>query len=159
MSERIEARGEVLWYTRRQGQVRGPFVLEELQRHMLLGRLREEDELSSDQRCWRPLRLRPELLPAVMRTAAGPLGRQRLLAARARVDERSGRERRLPARRMVVAGGVERRGRDRRRPESPALVRYRRLYRLLQAPTGQRLWRPLLLAVLTLGALGWLLPG
>lgn len=156
------ARGQYrLWYTRRDGVVRGPFPLPVIQDHVLLGRLRETDELSEDRLSWRPLAQFPELIPEVMRRVVTEEDRQRLKQARLRADER------LRERRRGGAGpGAERRGHDRRGPEPEALLRHRAhwngLAARLQAARQHRLARPALLLILAglamAGLLYWTRP-
>ena len=60
-----------LWYVRRNRQVKGPFPSAQVSRFVLLGRIRETDELSSDQKVWVPLPGLPELIPQAVRDGAG----------------------------------------------------------------------------------------
>ncbi|WP_096366056.1 hypothetical protein [Thiohalobacter thiocyanaticus] len=85
----MTASTEQFWFTRRAGQVRGPYQGGEISRYILLGRLREADEISPDRHHWRQLGDHPELIPEVMRDADSEAGRRRLAAARAEADERS----------------------------------------------------------------------
>jgi len=82
-----------LWYVRKDGQTLGPSPAEQITREILLGRIRENDALSTDRAHWHPLRNLPQLIPEVMRHADTEEGRQKLLLARLRVDDR-GHERR-----------------------------------------------------------------
>ncbi len=103
-----------LWYVRKDGQTRGPSAAEQIAREILLGRIRENDDLSTDCEHWRPLRTLPQLVPEVMRLAENEDGHQRLLLARLRVDDRS-HERRGSG--YAPVGSDRRRG-DRRNVES-----------------------------------------
>jgi len=103
-----------LWYIRKEGQTRGPSPAEQIAREILLGRIRENDDLSTDCVHWRPLRALPQLVPEVMRINDTVEGRQRLLLARLRVDDR-GHERRGPG---YAPAGSDRRHGDRRTVES-----------------------------------------
>jgi len=103
-----------LWYVRKDGQTRGPSPAEKIARDILLGRIRENDDLSADGEHWRPLRALPQLVPEVMRRTDTEEGRQRLLLARLRVDDR-GHERRGSGYAPV---GSDRRSGDRRNVES-----------------------------------------
>ncbi len=47
---------------------RGPSPAEQISREILLGRIRQNDELSTDGENWRPLRTLPQLVPEVMQT-------------------------------------------------------------------------------------------
>ncbi|MEJ2643513.1 MAG: pentapeptide repeat-containing protein [Gammaproteobacteria bacterium] len=114
---------KALWYARRDGDVRGPYPAGQIGRYILLGRIRETDEVSQDAVQWAPVSAHPELLPPEMLDADSEQGRQRLLLARLREDERSGLDRREgPA----AGERRERRRLDRRAPEADTLVRRRR---------------------------------
>lgn len=106
--------GKSQWYVRKGGQTRGPLPAGQIEREILLGRIRANDDLSTDRERWRPLRVLPQLVPEVMRHADTEEGRQRLLLARLRLDERL-RDRRGPGQAPV---GVNRRHGDRRNVES-----------------------------------------
>lgn len=114
---------KALWYTRREGDVRGPYPAGQIGRYILLGRIRDTDEVSQDAVRWEPLGAHPELLPPEMLDADSEEGRQRLLLARIREDERSGRDRRGGA---GGRDGHDRRRLDRRAPEPEPVVRHRR---------------------------------
>lgn len=103
-----------LWYVRKDGQTHGPSPAEQISREILLGRIRQDDDLSTDGENWRPLRTLPQLVPEVMRRTDTEEGRQRLLLARLRVDDRS-HERRGSG---YAPGGSDRRHGDRRNVES-----------------------------------------
>jgi len=53
---------EHLWCTRRDGHVRGPFPQAQISQNILLGRIREDDELSFDRETWTPVRDLPHLI-------------------------------------------------------------------------------------------------
>lgn len=120
------------WYTRRAGQIRGPYPQERISHYILLGRIHEADELSRDGECWQSLQAWPDLIPEVMRSVRTEADRQRLEAARRQVDERSGRDRRT---RRLNPPQIERRGRDRRRGQS-AVSTASRGRRLLPVAAG-----------------------
>jgi hypothetical protein len=110
------------WYTRREGVVRGPFSAEMITRHILLGRIRLDDELSEDAEIWSPAILFIELLPQEVMNLADWDDYQLLAEARARADERSG-ERRCKACTNPVPCMSERRNKpDRRRDDGNLLV-------------------------------------
>ena len=89
-----------LWYTRRGNEVRGPFPAPQISRFILLGRIRETDELSSNQHDWQKVSDVPVLMPEELKANQDdPAARERLLIARMREDERSAHNRR----REVVA--------------------------------------------------------
>jgi hypothetical protein len=142
-----------LWYTRRAGVVRGPYPEKQLSRHILLGRIRESDELrSGEEGDWQPVCECPELIPEVMKLPPTEENRQKLLIARMREDERRPGDRRSEG--DGPAQVQERRSRaERRRAEAPELLRYRELkYRVSHATPGSAaLYRyPLTVAVLVL---------
>jgi hypothetical protein len=103
-----------LWYVRRAGTVRGPYPPGQVSREILLGRVRDGDELSQDRRHWKPLAELPQLHPPVLRHGETPEGRQHLLLARLREDERL-RDRRGAG---FAPQGANRRHGDRRNVES-----------------------------------------
>lgn len=103
-----------LWYVRKDGQASGPSPAEQISREILLGRIRQNDELSTDGENWRPLRTLPQLVPEVMQRTDTEEARQRLLLARLRVDDRR-YERRGSGYAPV---GSDRRHGDRRNVES-----------------------------------------
>ncbi len=78
----------IAWYTRREGIVRGPFAPAHITRHILLGRIRLDDELSHDRVTWRLTRSIASLLPDEMVNLHGWEDYQRLVEARMREDER-----------------------------------------------------------------------
>lgn len=120
---------EHLWYTRRAGHVRGPFPQRQISHCILLGRIRDGDELSTDQETWLPLEQLPQLIPEVMKNVVTEEDRQRLQAARRRADERRGGDRRLGSERMQGDTGERRRASDRRDEEDADMLRHRELRR------------------------------
>jgi hypothetical protein len=122
-----------LWFTRRDGKVRGPFPENVVQQHILLGRVRPQDELSRDREVWVPLRQLPELVPEVMRHVETEEDKQRLLQAMMRADERRGERRNRAAR-----PGEDRRAGDRRQPEPDPIVRHRGVWPRLFAESAER---------------------
>lgn len=115
-----------LWYIRRNGDIQGPFPAEFIRRFALLGRVRRDDELSTDRASWRPLVALPELGAAeLLRERTDPdRDAQRLASLRRWEDERGGDDRRGGA---SEDGTGRRHGGDRRRSESAErVVRKRR---------------------------------
>lgn len=102
-----------LWYTRKSEQIQGPFPLGLIQRWILLGRLTDDDEVSSDKKEWQRVQQHPELIPEVMRNCDSPEAQERLNAARRREDERTTDRRQS----RESVGACDRRGRDRRKAE------------------------------------------
>lgn len=87
--------GKGLWYLRKGGRIRGPFPAGQIAREILLGRIRANDELGVDREHWRPLSALPQLVPEAMLHTETEEGRQHLLLARLREDERQ-HDRRVP---------------------------------------------------------------
>lgn len=110
-----------LWYVRKDGRIRGPFPAGQIAREILLGRIRDNDELSTDREHWRLLSALPQLVPEVMQRTDTAEGRQHLLLARLREDERM-HDRRGPV--HAPADSSQRHG-DRRTVESFDVVAHR----------------------------------
>jgi len=111
-----------LWYVRKNGRIRGPFPAGQIAREVLLGRILENDELSTDREHWHLLSALPQLIPDVMQNADTEGGQQHLLLARLREDERM-HDRREPG--HVPADTNLRHG-DRRTVESFDVVAHRK---------------------------------
>jgi uncharacterized protein YjbI with pentapeptide repeats len=126
-----------LWYTRRGNEVRGPFPAPQISRFILLGRIKESDELSSNQHDWQKVSDVPVLMPEELKSDLDdPANRERLLIARMREDERSSRQRRSEgnsdsdSESNSESPAVERRQRDdndRRKNEDEQLIRHREI--------------------------------
>ncbi len=117
----------ILWYTRRDGVVRGPYPEKQIGRYVLLGRIRESDEVRPEEGDWATLQEHPDLIPEVMKLPPTDENLQKLLMARLREDERRPRDRRDDED-GVSAAVVERRtGVERRRPETSDMLRHREL--------------------------------
>jgi hypothetical protein len=113
--------GKGLWYVRKGGRIRGPFPAGQIAREILLGRIRENDELSADKEHWQHFSALPQLVPEVMRHPDTKEGRQHQLLARLREDERL-HDRRGPG--HAPADNNQRHG-DRRTVESFDVVAHR----------------------------------
>jgi hypothetical protein len=138
MAMGTEKSRRVLWFTRREGVVRGPYPRKQLSRYVLLGRIRESDEVKPDDGEWRELSAYPDLVPEVMKLPLTAENRQKLLMARLREDERQpgDRRERKPHSKQVMH--EHRSGRERRRPEAAAVLRHRALrYQVLHARRGE----------------------
>ncbi|MEK7323204.1 MAG: pentapeptide repeat-containing protein [Pseudomonadota bacterium] len=113
-----------VWYIRRNGEVKGPFPSGLVTRHILLGRVRDDDEISPDGRTWSRVSDHPELVPSVVKENPGdPVSQERLVTARRWADERNGERRGDNA----APGAEKRRRTDRRTPETPEEVGHRLL--------------------------------
>lgn len=157
MGERQETHSH-LWYTRKNGEVKGPFPLKMVRRFVLLGRLALKDEASPDTERWQPIAELPVLIPPEVLEADTEEGRQRLMMARIREDERA-RDRRTGE--PVAPAETDRRtGHERREPEPDPLVDHRVLRHRLAARDRERESRlaPSLVLISLLAALagGWL---
>ncbi len=116
----------VLWYTRRGSVVRGPYPDRQISRYILLGRIRDPDELKTEDGEWAVMSDHPELIPDVMKLPSSEENRQLLLIARMREDERTPGDRR--DRNPVPQSVRERRGgEERRREETDDVLRHRQL--------------------------------
>ncbi len=119
-----------LWYTRRGSEVRGPFPAGQITRFILLGRIRESDELSTDQQDWQPVSEVPVLIPEEMKADLDDAAAyERLMIARMREDERTSRDRRSEG--EDTPPGVPRDRRrsddDRRAWEEAEMLRHREI--------------------------------
>ncbi len=118
----------VLWYTRRDGVVRGPYPDRQISRYILLGRIRDNDELKSDDDGqWAPVSDYPHLIPEVMKLPPCEESHQLLLMARMREDEREPGDRRERNPDVPQAVKERRSGQERRQSESGEALRHREL--------------------------------
>ena len=118
-----------LLYTRRHKEVRGPFPIKMISRYILLGRVLDTDEISSDQRNWKLVSAVPELIPEELKAdLAIPENREKLRLARLREDEREYGDRRTTEG-EDVSDDIRRRrsGEERRESESMEAMRHRRI--------------------------------
>jgi hypothetical protein len=110
-----------LWYIRRGEQIQGPFPAGLVRRYVLLGRINDNDELSTDRQSWAPLLSFPDLAEPGDEAEGddGAWARERQQAQLRWEDERSGLERRADgATRDADGSSPERRGGDRRQPDT-----------------------------------------
>lgn len=118
--------GSNMWFIRRRGEVKGPYPAGLVSRYILLGRLQESDEVSSDREEWLVIgKDVPELIPPILKgNTSDPLFMERLQAARRWVDERDSTRR---AERVAKnpSHDESRKGDDRRDPEETVLVQHR----------------------------------
>lgn len=151
MTDGAENSQRALWYTRRGGEVRGPFPEALIRRYVLLGRLGEDDEVSRDKGMWEVLSTHSELVPDLVRNAhESDEARERLMAARLREDERDVTDRRADESAEAV-GAERRRGSERREAEPEWMVRYRRLRaRTLKEASPQRARYGVVVAIVVL---------
>ena len=118
-----------LWYTRRKKEIRGPFPAGLVMRYILLGRIKETDELSVDQLSWQPVNDLPELIPEEMKVDLSiPENQEKLRIAKLREDEREATDRRSKQSIEENNEYVQKRsGVERRKNESNAEVRHRQI--------------------------------
>lgn len=117
----------VLWYTRRDGVVRGPYPEKQISRYVLLGRIRETDEVRPEEGDWVLLQELPDLIPDVMKLPPTDENLQKLQMARLREDERRPRDRRDDRDNAGAELKERRAGLERRRPEPSEVMRHREL--------------------------------
>lgn len=116
-----------LWYTRRDREIRGPFPAGQITRDILLGRILQTDQLSTDQLSWYPVTDLPDLIPSELKADLTlHENREKLRLARYREDERRAGDRRKKQS-DVSKSGFKSRGPDRRKPESFEALRHREL--------------------------------
>lgn len=117
----------IRWYTRRNGIERGPYPEQQVSRYILLGRIRDGDELRPEDGDWSPLSTFPELIPDLMKQPATEENLRRLERARLREDERRPRDRRADEGEVPADIRERRSGVERRSPESESVLRHREL--------------------------------
>lgn len=139
-----------LWFTRQDDTISGPHPSGLISRFLVLGRLTLDDPISADGEEWQPIRDVPHLIPEELQRADTPEGKERLLRAQLREDERL-RERR--AARTPPPESADRRGIDRRRPEPTMFVKHR-LRRLEWLSHSRQTWD-----VATRGIWPWAIAG
>lgn len=127
------------WYTRRGDQIRGPFPAQQISRFILLGRIHDTDELSTDQHNWQKVTEVPILLPEELKADLDePEAVERLKIARMREDERNSRDRRDIEDQEKPP--QERRASDpgRRQSEEEAIIRHREIKTAIAEAAVQR---------------------
>jgi len=116
--------GSNTWYIRRRGEVTGPYPAGLVSRYILLGRLRENDEVSSDGEEWLAVKDVPELIPEILKgDISDPLIQERLQAARRWADERN--RNRRDKQEDQPAEIPQRRTDERRQPEAIKTLAHR----------------------------------
>jgi hypothetical protein len=127
------------WYTRRGDQIRGPFPARQISRFILLGRIQDTDELSTDQHSWQKVTDVPILIPEELKADPNePEAAERLKIARMREDERNARDRRDTE--EPGQARQERRANDpgRRQSEEEAILRHREIKTAIAEAALQR---------------------
>jgi len=155
-----------LWYVSKQGHVRGPFPTGALVQERLLGRLGDDDLVSSDRSQWLRFALWPELAaafeaatPAASTPEAEAWASERAKARMRWADERTGQDRRseLPESTELQAQG-RRGGPERRLEGGSALPLRERRPRHIAALFGAEVpvWVLIGIVVVVAGILGLL---
>ena len=138
------------WYTRRGDQIRGPFPAPQISRFILLGRIQDTDELSTDQHNWQKVTEIPILVPEELKADLNePEAVERLKIARMREDERNARDRRDVE--DPDQPKKERRANDpgRRQSEEEEIIRHREIKTAIAEATVHRKHHYFLRGVLT----------
>jgi uncharacterized protein YjbI with pentapeptide repeats len=108
-----------LWFLRRNGEVKGPFLSAQITRNILLGRLRPNDEISPDEETWQEVSQHRELYPDVMQEDS--VDKKKLEIAKIQADERVSDQRRQ----KENMAQERRRTRERRGTESDVMIAHR----------------------------------
>lgn len=118
-----------LWYTRRGMAVRGPFPAQQISRFILLGRIQDSDELSTDQHEWQKVSDIPVLIPKELQAdLSDSEAHERLMIARLREDERNAHDRRDQDDDSDLEGrDYQRSGIERRSEEDGNIIRHRKI--------------------------------
>ncbi len=115
-----------LWYTRKDGEVRGPFPRAVIAQYLLLNRLHKDDEVSIDQEHWQSIASVEELVPTVIKgTLSQPANQYLIDVAKRGADERLAIDRRQQG--DAAAQGEHRGGNERRAAEPQDLLEHRRV--------------------------------
>ena len=147
------------WYARRDGVIRGPFPPTEVGRYILLGRIRLDDEISTDRNNWQTAGSIASILPKEILQLSSWPDYQRLIVARLQVDERVSDRRDADSPLPDAADNERRAGRD-RREENAAMIITRAVYGQGGADTAGRRRAGVFVLTLVLAALvvAWLVP-
>lgn len=146
-----------LWFVRRKGIVKGPFLPAQITRNILLGRLHPDDELSLDEQQWQQVAMHRELYPDVLEEE--PLPIEAVELAKVQVDERVADQRR--AKKNMEQ--ERRRTRERRATESDAVLVHRQHRKEIDDACKKSIRRPkmpflsVLLVVITIIGFGLML--
>lgn len=129
-----------LWFVRREGQVKGPFLTAQISRNILLGRLNPDDEISVDEVNWQKIIKYSELIPEVM--SQEPVDQEKLEIAKIQVDERVSEKRREQQGSHQEMAEERRKTRERRGTESKEMLRHRNNINTLNEKYKKKLKRP-----------------
>jgi hypothetical protein len=143
------------WYSRREGVIRGPFSAEQITRYLLLGRIRLNDELSTDKSAWSLANFFSDMLPPEATNLTSWDDYQKLVEARMLVDERKSERRCRQCPNRDRCQPDRRRNRDRRRQDDSMLLSQYLYSNKAQESSRRPLLLTLLLATLMFA---WLYP-
>lgn len=145
------------WYTRRDGVTRGPFSAENITQHVLLGRIRLEDELSRDRVSWSAARQLTTLLPEQLLNQNSRDDYRQLIIAQLLADERQGERR---CHNCMNRGSCRERRilDDRRQPSSGVPVAFQHRIKPTRKTPQAHLGTLLLFLLLAGMMLAWLVP-
>ncbi len=129
-----------LWFVRREGQVKGPFLTVQISRNILLGRLNYDDEVSVDEINWQKVIKHSELIPDVM--LQEPLDQEKLEIAKIQVDERISEKRSQNQSLHQKMVEERRKTREHRGTESKEMLRHRKNINTLNETYKKNLKRP-----------------
>jgi hypothetical protein len=133
-----------VWFLRRDGEILGSFPDAVIAQHMVLGRVREGDEVSLDTHSWH----KPDEVLALRQAVNNLIGvgngekaedpewrQERMRAAVRWLDERKAPDRRTTEEAEVAAKWAAMRGNKERRvnPESPEILAYRKQRAVIEA--------------------------
>lgn len=128
-----------LWFVRREGQVKGPFLTAQISRNILLGRLNYDDEVSVDEVNWQKIIKYSELIPELM--LQEPVDQEKLEIAKIQVDERISEKRRQNQNIHQKMTEERRKTRERRGTESKEMLRHRKNINTLNETYKKKLKR------------------
>lgn len=136
---------QIRWYTRKNGETKGPFVESMIANNLLLGRLKLSDVVSQDQTNWVQLRYLPDFHP--------PQATQQTQKAKKLLDERNGFDRRNQQESVSSSNDNLRQGQERRGWEPEDTIERRqshtRFMQLLRQQKQVSLW-PISIAFIVL---------
>jgi len=143
------------WHTRREGVIRGPFTAGDITRYLLLGRIRLDDELSTDKMIWSTANCFSSMLPPEVINLTSWDDYQKLVEARIQADERKSERRCTHCPNRDNCQPERRCNKDRRRDDDAGLVR-QYLYNSTDRQSTRRLL--LLTLLLAMVSFAWLYP-
>lgn len=129
-----------LWFVRKNGVVKGPFLTTQVSRNILLGRLNGDDEVSVDEIYWQKIAKQRELIPDVMQKE--PIDPKEIEIAKIQVDERISEKRRKEQNIAKNMADERRKTRERRGTEAKEMLRHRENINTLNEAYKKNLKRP-----------------